>query len=254
MLGGLLPQAQDASGLNPSSQLVIGYHYSQEPPPSCPSIHSGAPSLPSAPTNFQSLSNCRAFSKWRTSLNFPHRIFTNLKTADWDSQTPEAEASFVLLGLPSSCSTGEPLFRKNPYTSANSKSHHHSIHPSIRTIERPSSSHSEQHNTIPGENFLYTGSDLRSSLQIQYPSRIFSHPDLTQYQHPEVPCWYQLGSMKGNYTHHLYVPYPVSFRVCNSHLVPQLLTVPYSETPSYRKPFPLHSERLNLYRSLARGN
>ena len=43
----------------------------------------------------------------------PHRTFVNLKRPDRDSYTREAEESFaLLLGLPSSCSTGELLFRK----------------------------------------------------------------------------------------------------------------------------------------------
>ena len=45
-----------------------------------------------------------------------------------------------------------------------------------------------------------------------------------------------------HHTYHLYVPYPVPFHVCSSHLVPQHLTIPYSKTPRYPN------------RSLARGN
>ena len=43
---------------------------------------------------------------------------TNLKKADWDSYTREAEEFFALLGPPFSCSTGELLFRKILNTSA----------------------------------------------------------------------------------------------------------------------------------------
>ena len=85
--------------------------------------------------------------------------------------------------------------------------------------------------------YMYTGSNLRSSLQIQCPWQIFSHPDFTPYQHHQGPYWYQLGSTKGNHTYHLYVPYPVPFHICSSFLVPQHLTVPYcySETTNYLK-------------------
>ena len=50
--------------------------------------------------------------------DLPHRIFTNLKKEDCDSYTREKEENFALLGLPSSCSTGELLFRKTINTSA----------------------------------------------------------------------------------------------------------------------------------------
>ena len=42
----------------------------------------------------------------------PHRTFINLRKADWDSYTREAEESFTLMGQSSSCNTGELLFRK----------------------------------------------------------------------------------------------------------------------------------------------
>ena len=70
-----------------------------------------------------------------------------------------------------------------------------------------------------------------SSLQIQYPCQIFSHPGLTPYQHPQGPYWYQLGSTKRNHTYHLYVTYPVSFHVCSSHLVPRHL---WPQRPLFR--------------------
>ena len=56
--------------------------------------------------------------------------------------------------------------------------------------------------TIPHchrKDSLYTGRDLRSSIQIQCPRQIFSHPGLTPYQHPQGHYWYQQGSAKGNY-------------------------------------------------------
>ena len=54
-------------------------------------------------------------------LEPPHRSFTNLEKTDWDSYTREVEESFALLGLASSCSTGEPQFRKI----LNSSAKHH---------------------------------------------------------------------------------------------------------------------------------
>ena len=65
---------------------------------------------------------------------------------------------------------------------------------------------------------------FRSSLQIQYPCKIYRHQGFTPYQHSRGPCWYQLGSAKGNHTYHLYVPYPVPFHVCRSDLVPHAST------------------------------
>ena len=63
---------------------------------------------------------------------------------------------------------------------------------------------------------------------------IYSHPGFTPfYQHLQGPCWYQIGSTKGNLTYHLYVPYPVLYHACSSHLVPRHLTILYSETPKY---------------------
>ena len=59
-----------------------------------------------------------------------------------------------------------------------------------------------------------------------------------------VPLWYQLRSVKGNYTYHLYVPYSVPFHVCSSHLVTQHLTIPYSVIPNYPKLCPPHSHCL----------
>ena len=41
-----------------------------------------------------------------------------------------------------------------------------------------------------------------------------------------------------------YVPNPVSFHVCSSHLISQHLTIPYLENPNYPKLCPPHSHRL----------
>ena len=65
-------------------------------------------------------------------------------------------------------------------------------------------------NSMPMSN-LYTAGP--------YPVSTSSRPSL-------VPT----GISKRNYTYNLYVPDPVPFHVCSSHMVPQYLTVPYSET------------------------
>ena len=64
-------------------------------------------------------------------------------------------------------------------------------------------------------------------------SILYSHQGFTPYQHPQGPCWYQLGSTRGNKTYHLYISYLIPFHVWNSHLVPRRLIIPDSETPNY---------------------
>ena len=54
----------------------------------------------------------------------PHRTFTNLGKSECNSYIREAEESSVLLGLPSSCSTGDLQFRKI----LNSSAKHHIFH------------------------------------------------------------------------------------------------------------------------------
>ena len=114
-------------------------------------------------------------------------------------------------------------------------------HPVICVIKHSSSSNSEQLPTTSGKEIPHTRSDLRSSLQIQCPCQIYSHPGFIPYQHLQDPCWYQLGSAKGKYTNHLNVPYPIPFHVCSSHLVLQRLSFPNSETAYYPKLCPPHS-------------
>ena len=70
----------------------------------------------------------------------------------------------------------------------------------------------------------------------------YSLPGFTPYS--PVAGMYQLVSTKGNPTYHLYVPYPVPFHVCSSHLVPEHITIPYSETINYPKLCSPHSNRL----------
>ena len=47
----------------------------------------------------------------------------------------------------------------------------------------------------PGKDSLYTGSDLRSSLQTKCPCQSW-HPGLTPYQHPQGPYWYHRSQQK----------------------------------------------------------
>ena len=67
----------------------------------------------------------------------PHRNFTNLKKADWDSVIREAKASFTRLQLPSSCSTGESQFRKILNSSSKhpmSQGHIHNMTPNLTDV------------------------------------------------------------------------------------------------------------------------
>ena len=70
----------------------------------------------------------------------PYRTFTNLKKTDQDSYIREAEESFALIELPSSCSTDEPQFRKI----LNSSAKHHipqghilNMIPNVNKITKP---------------------------------------------------------------------------------------------------------------------
>ena len=54
------------------------------------------------------------------------------------------------------------------------------------------------------------------------------------------------GQQKETILNHIKVSYPVHFHVCSSHLVPQHLTIPYPETPTYPKLCPPHVKMASI--------